>query len=139
MNFIKPSILVALITFAGAAHAADDAAAKAQYESEKARCMSGTTGQTQASCLQSAGAAYDSMKAGLLANPNTDYRDNAVARCRALPVADQQDCIARVDIGVARQSVKGGGDVKETVTRESITVFPAPPAAPAAPVPPAVR
>ena len=127
MNFFKYSIALAMVSIAGIAHAADTAAAKAQYEAEKARCMSGTTGQTQASCLKSAGAAYDEAKAGTLANPNTSYRANAVARCRSLPAADQDDCIARVDIGTPTQSVKGGGDLKETVTRESITVVPAPP------------
>ena len=136
MRLIRHSIAIALVSIAGVAHAANDAAAKAQYEAEKARCMSGTTGQTQASCLQSAGAAYDEAKSGRLSNPNTAYRENAVARCRALPARDQDDCIARVDVGVPNQSVKGGGDLKETVTRESITVVPAAPTAPLAPRPP---
>jgi len=126
MNLIKHAIAIALVGLAGVAQAADNAAAKAQYEKEKARCMSGTTGQTQESCLKSAGAAYDEAKAGTLADPNTAYRENAVSRCRALPAADQADCLARVDVGTPRDNVKAGGQVKETVTRETITVVPPP-------------
>lgn len=133
------SILAAALCFAATAHAAEPvdgakaAAAKAQYESERARCMSGATGQTQSSCLQSAGAAYQAALEGRLTNPNTDYRANAVARCRMLPANDQDDCIARVDLGVPQSDVRGGGSVQETVT---YTVGPAvTPSAPASPAP----
>jgi hypothetical protein len=141
MNLIRQAIAIAFVGAAGMAHAADNAAAKAQYEAEKARCMSGTTGQTQESCLRSAGAAYDEAKAGTLADPNTAFRDNAIARCRALPAADQAACLARVDLGTPRDNVKAGGQVKETVTRETVTVIPAPvqPTAPLLPPPPATR
>ena len=91
--------------------------AKAQYQAERARCMSGATGQDQASCLRSAGAAYEAIKHNRLQDPNTNFRENALARCKALPAADQADCESRVDgAGMASGSVKGGGVLKETVT-----------------------
>ena len=119
----KTSITLAILAtvLTGSVHAADAAQAdpaKAQYDAERARCMSGTTGQDQASCLKSAGAAYDSAKAGRLKDPNTDFRDNALRRCAALAGADRTDCESRVDgQGTSSGSVKDGGVVKETVTR----------------------
>ena len=120
MNSIRKSIaLIALITAAGA-YAADPAAsdgAKTQYDVERARCMSGTTGQDQASCLRSAGAAYDAIKQNRLQDPSTSFRENALARCKALPVSDRADCESRVDgAGRSSGSVKDGGVYKETVT-----------------------
>jgi hypothetical protein len=120
MNVFRGSLIAAALCSAGAAFAADPPSAdsaKAQYDAERARCMSGTTGQDQASCLRSAGAAYESIKQNKLHDPNTAYRDNAMTRCRALPASDQADCMSRVDgEGMKSGSVKGGGDIKETVT-----------------------
>ncbi len=104
----------------GGAFAADIATAdstKAQYEAERARCMSGTTGQDQASCLRSAGAAYEELKNKRLQDPNTSFRDNARARCKTLSASERADCESRVDgAGTSSGSVKGGGLYKETVT-----------------------
>ena len=124
-SHLKPfrKLFVATVTVIGAmtampSFAADTSdPAKAQYEAERARCMSGTTGQDQASCLRSAGAAYDSIKQGRLQDPNRDYRENALARCKTLPAADRADCESRVSLGVPHSMVKGGGDLKETVTQ----------------------
>ena len=121
MNRIKMTVAVLATVLCGSVFAADAKGAdpaKAQYDAERARCMSGTTGQDQASCLKSAGAAYDSSKAGKLKDPNTDFRDNAMRRCAALAGADRTDCESRVDgQGVSSGSVKDGGIVKETITR----------------------
>ena len=114
--------LVALAVVGGAAHAADPStndAAKAQYDAERARCMAGTTGQDQASCLKSAGAGYDSARQGRLQDPNGNFRDNVLARCKTLPPAERADCVSRIDGGTGTTtsgSVKGGGTVTETVT-----------------------
>ncbi len=119
MNKIRIAFVAAALCASAAVHAADPATgdpAKTQYDAERARCLAGTTGQDQASCLRSAGAAYQEAKDGRLRNPNTAYRDNALARCAALPSKDRADCEARVDAGTPRADVKGGGDVKETVT-----------------------
>ncbi len=119
MNVIRASLFASALC-AGAAHAGDLAAvdsAKAQYDAERARCMSGTTGQDQASCLRSAGAAYELIKQNRLRDPNTAYHDNALARCANLPSSDRIDCESRVDGGGERSgSVKGGGIITETVT-----------------------
>jgi hypothetical protein len=112
--------------YAGDPNLAQNDAAKAQYDAERARCMSGTTGQDQASCLRSAGAAYESAKQGKLRNPNTQFHDNALARCANLPPADRADCESRVDGGGDTSgSVKGGGVIKETTTT-TVTTVPAP-------------
>jgi hypothetical protein len=126
MNIIRSSLIAAALCAAGTAFAADPAtadSAKAQYEAERARCMSGTTGQDQASCLRSAGAEYESTKLNKLHDPNTAYHDNALDRCKNLPGPDRADCESRVDGGGERSgSVKAGGVIKETVT-----TIPAPP------------
>src|ERR1700749_2857116 len=80
--------------------------AKAQYDAERARCMSGSPGQDQASCLRSAGAAYDSARQGKLTNPNMQFHDNALPRSATLPPSDRADCASRVD---------GGGDASGSV------------------------
>jgi hypothetical protein len=127
MKSIKKTLVIAALCISGGtlaitagARAADQSAtdsAKAQYDAERARCMSGTTGQDQASCLRSAGAAYDSAKQGKLTNPNTQFHDNALARCASLPPSDRADCESRVDGGGdSSGSVKGGGVIKQTVT-----------------------
>jgi hypothetical protein len=121
MNVIRASIVAfALCAGAGAAQASDTAggdSAKAQYDAERARCMSGTTGQDQASCLRSAGAAYELIKQNRLRDPNTAYHDNAMARCANLPPSDRSDCESRVDGGGDKSgSVKGGGIITETTT-----------------------
>jgi hypothetical protein len=119
MNPIRTALVTAAMLAATSAHAADAPdAAKAQYDAERARCMSGATGQDQASCLRSAGAAYESIRQNRLQDPNTAYRDNALARCQVLPSADRADCVSRVDgAGDKSGSVKGGGIIEETVTR----------------------
>ena len=115
---------LALALVGGIAQAADPStsdAAKAQYDAERARCMAGTTGQDQASCLKSAGAAYAAVRQGRLQDANGNYRDNALARCKTLPAGERADCVSRVDGSNASGtttsgSVKGGGIVTETVT-----------------------
>ena len=146
MKTIRISLVAMALCAVGSASAADPAttdAARAQYEAERARCMSGTTGQDQASCLRSAGAAYESIKQGRLRDENTAYRENAVARCRALPAPDKADCESRVGGGggdgmtSGSGSVKGGGIIKETVTTTvgPATDTPVPPVLPPAAIP----
>jgi len=120
MNNITKTWAIAALLASANALAADSTPTdpgRAQYEAERARCMSDTTGQDQASCLRSAGAAYDAMREGRLRDPNTDYTANAMTRCAALPPSDRADCEARVNgEGAKSGSVSGGGDIKETVT-----------------------
>ena len=125
MNTIRISIASIALMAAASAFAADPVitdpatsdGAKSQYEAERARCLSGTTGQDQASCLRSAGAAYEAIKQNRLQDPSTAYRDNALARCKTLPTSDRADCESRVDgAGRSSGSVKDGGIYKESVT-----------------------
>ncbi len=112
------SLAALAMTSVMAAEPAKTDSAKAQYDAERARCMSGTTGQDQASCLRSAGAAYDAIRRGRLRDPNTSYRANALDRCKNVAAADRADCESRVDgQGTSSGSVKDGGVIKETVTR----------------------
>ncbi len=124
MKTLRISLVAMTLCAASGAFAVEPAttdAAKAQYDAERARCMSGTSGQDQASCLRSAGAAYEATKQGRLRDENTAYRENAMARCRALPASDRADCESRVDgagpgLNTSSGSVKNGGIIKETVT-----------------------
>ena len=132
----------AMSSSAFGADAAPGDSAKAQYEAERARCMSGSTGQDQASCLRSAGAAYDAIKQNRLQDPSTSFRENALARCKTLPASDRADCESRVDgAGKSSGSVKGGGVYKETVTTtvgpgtSNPATTPTSPGSPAAPPP----
>lgn len=133
MHRIRNTLLALTVCAAsGLAVAANEADLKAQYEQERARCLSGSTGQDQASCLRSAGAAYDSSRQGRMNDANSSYRENAMSRCRVLPAADRVDCESRIDgRGTTSGSVSGGGIVRETVT-------PTAPLAPVAPVAPVV-
>jgi hypothetical protein len=120
LNAIKKTLITLLVCASASAAAAEPAntnAAKAQYDAERARCMSGTTGQDQASCLRSAGAAYDAIRGNRLQDANTTYDANAMARCSNLPSSDRMDCEARVKgEGTTSGSVKAGGTITETVT-----------------------
>ena len=119
MNVTRNVLAIITLVAAGSAAAAPPAAndaAKSQYDAERMRCLSGTTGQDQASCLKSAGAAYDSAKQNRL-NDAGNYKANALERCKNQPAADRADCEARVDgAGTTSGSVKDGGIIRETVT-----------------------
>ena len=103
---------------------------QARYEQERARCLSGQSGQSQETCLKEAGAARDAARQGQLNDGDAKYRKNAKDRCEALAGDEKRDCIARARVqqgkegrGVTTESgsVKGGG-----ILRETVTVVPAP-------------
>jgi aminopeptidase N len=106
------------------ADAADAAAsaAKSSYVKERADCDSGRTAEDRATCLREAGAAQDERKRNRLDNAGST-RENATARCNALPAADKADCMARIEGSTAANqktktsgSVAGGGVLRETTT-----------------------
>ena len=115
-------LLVGLASFAAmSAEPAASTDAKARYEQERARCMSGTSGQAQATCLKEAGAALQASREGMLNDGNAKYRKNAKERCDALTGDEQRDCVARMKNAsntTESGSVKGGGIIRETVTVE---------------------
>ena len=138
LRSIRSAAALVILCAAGSASAADarrpngvNVEARAQYEQERAKCMNDPTIIDRQACLKSAGAAYDEIKQNKLRDANTDFRDNALARCKTLPAQDQADCQARVGgEGISSGSVKGGGIIKETVTvspgSAPTTVAPAP-------------
>lgn len=134
----RPAGLVAAVIAAAAliggaiavpATAAGDASPSSTYRQERARCLSGQSGQELTTCLKEAGAARDAVGHDRLARPDADYKRNAASRCAALSGGDKQDCLERAKGGgTVSGSVKGGGMV-----RESVTVMPADGASAAAP------
>lgn len=94
---------------------------QARYEQERARCLAGQSGQALETCLTEAGAAREAARQGQLNDGDAKYRKNAKERCDVLAGADKRDCIARIKGApntTESGSVKGGGIVRETITRE---------------------
>ncbi len=124
------SLAAALLLGVSMAHAAAPrttaADIQAQYEQERAVCLSGQSNQDRATCLQEAGAARNDARRGLLEeSQSTNYRLNALERCRVFDGEDAKDCRARMlGAGTTSGSVAAGG-----VLRELVTIEPAPAAA----------
>lgn len=113
-------LALSLLSFAAAAGAAgaagggNSAQAEARYHQERARCLSGQSGQDRATCLREAGAALSEARHGRLGNGSASYAENALNRCKAQAPADQPACRARMDgAGVTSGSVAGGGILRE--------------------------
>jgi hypothetical protein len=107
----------ALLLAGGAALAAKLSPAQQQYQQERAACMSGTSNQDRATCLREAGAALqESSRGGLSGADQSGLRNNQVQRCAALPVADRDDCVLRMQgQGSTSGSVQQGGVLRELV------------------------
>jgi len=107
------------------AEAAPDRSAadiQAQYERERAVCLSGKSNQDQATCLKEAGAARDVARRGQLDEGNADYRRNQLDRCKALTGDEAKDCRLRMKgAGTVSGSASAGG-----IYRELTTIVPAP-------------
>lgn len=107
-----------------------EAEIRAQYQAERAACLSGRSPADQETCLKEAGAAQAAALRGQLADDTARYRANALMRCNALPPADREACRMRIEgHGTTRGSVESGGIYRELVTRE-VGPAPAPSAAP---------
>ena len=92
--------------------------AQQQYNRERARCMSGQSGQDRATCLREAGAALQEARRNRLQGQGGgDLKANATARCNAQPAADRDACVQRVmGAGSTQGSVRGGGLIREVET-----------------------
>ena len=102
-----------------AARNAAMADAHAQYEHERAVCMSGHSNQNRATCLKEAGAAYAEAKRGALSNGAMPGSGNETKRCERLPDDDRQACMARMrGQGTTSGSAAAGGIYRELVTRQ---------------------
>jgi len=107
---------------------------RAQYRQDVARCKAGQTNQDVATCMREAGAALEEARRNRLNNHGGSFDDNRMARCRALPPAERDDCMLQMSGQNTRMrgSVGGGGILRET----TITV-PAAPAPATGAMPPA--
>jgi hypothetical protein len=92
--------------------------AQQRYKQERARCISGPSGQDRATCLREAGAALqEARRNGLQSQGGADLKSNATARCNAQPAADRDACVRRVTgAGSTQGSVSGGGLIREVET-----------------------
>lgn len=100
------------------ARSTDDAATR--YRMEREACMSGRSHQDRQTCLREAGAAQGEARAGRLDDrAAASYRQNALERCRVLPLSDRDACVARIDgTGKVYGSVESGGMLREYTQRE---------------------
>ena len=115
-------LAIAILSQSVNAYAANDA--DARYRADRAVCLSGQSNQDRATCLKEAGAARSVAKLHQLDDRQNSYRQNALARCTALPAGDRIDCQRRIDgDGKVSGSVRDGG-----LLREVTTVVPADPA-----------
>jgi hypothetical protein len=130
---------LAAVPFAALAEQGGSAAARARYQQERARCLSGQSGEELSTCLREAGAALQAARTGQLDDSGARYRRNALERCKPLPPQDAQDCRDRVlggDGVSVSGSVKGGGLLRQKTTIETHVVGPGSDDARTAPPPP---
>jgi hypothetical protein len=149
-SFSIRCLAAALFTLAGAQVLAATPASdiQARYEQERARCLAGQSGQSQDTCLREAVNARDAAKKDQLGNGDGKLHKNARERCDVLTGDEQRDCLARtrgngnsvsgaavissegsasiVKSNSTSGSVKGGGVLRETVTRETVVGAPIP-------------
>ena len=87
------------------------------YQQERAWCMANTSGEAQATCLKSSGAAQAEKRRGTLDSNGGNLGANALERCNVLTGEDRAACQARVaGLGSASGSVQGGGVIKQVET-----------------------
>ena len=113
-------VLMLGLLSAGSAQAAGSksTAADARYQKERAACLSGQSNEDKKTCLRETEAAYLQEKQGKLGDADqTQYRQNALARCRSLPEQDQADCRRRIDNPTAVEgNAQEGGILRKSVT-----------------------
>jgi len=107
-----------LISGLAAAASTDMAAVQAQYQKERAFCLSGKSHQDQTTCLKEAGAALAEARRGTLGNGAGQFEQNQRVRCDAHRDADDRsDCLRRMNgEGNISGSVESGGFYRELRT-----------------------
>jgi hypothetical protein len=120
---LTASLIISATAFAIDPDGSSNANLEARYQREKANCTNGQSSQERTTCLREAAAAYQEEKQGKLGSqPNSTYHQNALARCKLMPVADQPDCHRRINNpGDTEGSVESGG-----MLRKDVTIIPAP-------------
>ncbi len=111
-------LIGALLVCGGAmAAGADRQAARAQYQLERAACLSGQSHQERTTCLREAGAALQEALRGGLDTASGAYEQNRAARCDPLPADLRGDCQRRMrGEGTTSGSVEQGGILRELRT-----------------------
>lgn len=95
----------------------DRKSANAQYQRERAACLSGQSHQERSVCLREAGAALQEALRGGLDTGSGSYEQNRAARCDPLPVDLREDCQRRMrGEGTTSGSVEQGGVLRELRT-----------------------
>jgi hypothetical protein len=117
------SLLISASAFAVGPKGSTNDDLEARYQREKASCTNGQSSEDRATCLREAAAAYQEEKQGKLGSqPTTTYHQNALARCKLMPVADQPDCRRRINNpSDIEGNVESGG-----MLRKDVTIIPAP-------------
>lgn len=120
--------LTALAAVGAAALISFPAWADAEYQQDRSRCISDSSGQERSTCMKEAAAAQQERRRGGVDTYGSHNR-NGLARCEQLPDADRADCVARMTGKSSTNrrtrisgSVAGGGLLRETTTT---TVVPA--------------
>jgi hypothetical protein len=103
------------------------AAINAQYQRDRAVCLSGQSNQETDACLYDAALAVETAKRGGYETGPVPYAENARQRCDALKGDDRNDCVARMaGAGTVTGSVAAGGIYRElvTITRGTVVIKP---------------
>ncbi|MEP7057234.1 MAG: hypothetical protein ABI809_05625 [Caldimonas sp.] len=94
---------------------------QAQYQQDRAACISGQTNQDRATCMKEAAAALAEARRGGLSDGDGQLRRNSRDRCNALAGDERSDCMARMrGEGTVSGSVGGGGIIREKRTIETL-------------------
>jgi len=106
------------LSLAGAA-TSSKAEVEAQYQRDRAVCLSGKSNQDQATCLKEAGAARAEALRGDTGDGGADYRRNQLERCKSLSGDEARDCRLRMQgAGKVSGSASAGGVYRELTTVE---------------------
>ena len=109
---------------AGAQTAPASTNAQQRLQQELAACANGSSHQDPATCRREAINAHAAAGKGQLTTPQ-EASHPETQRCNRVPVAQQAECLARMQEGHTQGSVEGGG-----ILREHTTIMPAPAAPP---------
>ena len=102
--------------FAQAAEPVRPADAQKRFLDERAYCQNASAAEDKTACLREAGAALQEARSGKLADANTNYESNRIARCAYLKGSDKEYCVRRMSgEGTTSGSVEGGGILRELV------------------------
>jgi hypothetical protein len=117
MRYLSTLALSAFVATAWAA--TPKAEIEAQYQRDRAVCLSGKSNQDQTTCLKEAGAVRAEALRGDPDEGNANYRRNQLDRCKALSGDEAKDCKLRMKgAGTVSGSASAGGIYRELTTIE---------------------